>query len=51
MGTIIAFGNPLLDITVQISDDELLRKYEVNADGAKEVDQDEMKRLLKDVET
>lgn len=43
------FGNPLLDITVKIHNDELLKKYNLNNDDQKEISIEEMKNLLKDI--
>lgn len=50
MKTIIAFGNPLLDITVNINNNLLLTKYDLKPDGAKEVEKHVMANLLKDIE-
>lgn len=45
---LIIFGNPLLDITVQIKDDELLKKYQLEVDGQKEVPLEELGNLIGD---
>lgn len=45
---LIIFGNPLLDITVQIKDDELLKKYHLEVDGQKEVPLEELGKLIGD---
>lgn len=47
--TLAGFGNPLLDITVKIKDDTLLRKYNLNSDDQKEIPLEEMNNLLKDI--
>nr|CAH7714579.1 unnamed protein product [Callosobruchus chinensis] len=49
MKTVVAFGNPLLDITVQIKDNSLLRKYDLEEGLAKEVSEKEMNDLLNTV--
>lgn len=43
------FGNPLLDITVKIEDDKLLKKYNLNRDDQKEISVKEMNSLLNDI--
>lgn len=43
------FGNPLLDITVEIQDDKLLKKYNLNPDDQKEIEIEQMNNLLKDI--
>lgn len=45
---LIIFGNPLLDVTVQIKDDELLQKYQLEVNGQKEVPLDELGKLISD---
>jgi hypothetical protein len=45
---LIIFGNPLLDITVQINDDELLHKYGLEANGQKEVSLEKLGKLIGD---
>lgn len=45
---LLIFGNPLLDITVQISDDELLQKYGLEANGQKEVSLEKLGKLIGD---
>lgn len=47
--TLAGFGNPLLDITVKIQDDKLLRKYNLNKDDQKEILVEEMNHLLNDI--
>lgn len=42
------FGNPLLDITVQIKDDELLKKYSLEKNGQKEVSLELLSKLIGD---
>lgn len=37
MGVLAGFGNPLLDVTVTIKDDKLLKKYNLNSDDQKEI--------------
>jgi hypothetical protein len=45
---LIIFGNPLLDITVQINDDELLQKYNLETNGQKEVSLEKLGKLIGD---
>jgi len=47
-GRLLVFGNPLLDVTVRIQDDELLRKYSLEKNGQKEVSVDKLRRLIDD---
>lgn len=42
------FGNPLLDITVQIKNDELLKKYNLEKNGQKEVALEKLSKLIGD---
>lgn len=49
MCSIAAFGNPLLDIIVNIKNNELLIKYDVNPDDQKEISDKDMINLYKDV--
>lgn len=42
------FGNPLLDITVQITNDELLKKYNLERNGQKEVSLEKLGKLIGD---
>lgn len=42
------FGNPLLDITVQIKNDELLQKYNLEKNGQKEVPLEMLGKLIGD---
>jgi hypothetical protein len=42
------FGNPLLDVTVQITDDELLKKYNLEKNGQKEVSLEKLSKLIGD---
>lgn len=42
------FGNSLLDISVQIKDDELLKKYNLEKNGQKEVSLAKISKLLGD---
>lgn len=44
----MVFGNPLLDITVQIKDDELLKKYSLERNGQKEVSLEKLGKLIGD---
>lgn len=44
----LVFGNPLLDITVQINDDELLKKYSLEKNGQKEVSLELLSKLIGD---
>lgn len=50
MYEVAAFGNPLLDIIVNIDSDELLEKYGIKNDDQKEIDDFQMKNLYKDIE-
>lgn len=45
---LLVFGNPLLDITVQIKNDELLEKYSLEKNGQKEVSLDKLAKLISD---
>lgn len=45
---LLVFGNPLLDITVQIKDDELLSKYGLEKNGQKEVSLEKLGKLIGD---
>lgn len=49
MASVAGFGNPLIDLTVKITDDELLRKYNLNEDGQKELPKNDMKLLFDDI--
>lgn len=49
VGVLAGFGNPLLDVTVKIDDDKLLKKYKLNSDDQKEIPVQEMNSLLQDV--
>lgn len=49
MIVLAGFGNPLLDVTVKIDNDGLLKKYSLNRDDQKEIPLQEMQNLLKDV--
>lgn len=44
----LVFGNPLLDITVQIKNNELLKKYNLERNGQKEVSQEKLSKLIGD---
>lgn len=43
------FGNPLLDLTVKIENDDLLKQYNLNRDDQKEISSEQMGELLKDI--
>lgn len=43
------FGNPLIDITVKITNDDLLRKYNLKENTQKEITEQDMKFLISDV--
>lgn len=45
---LLAFGNPLLDVTVQISDSELLKKYDIERNSQAEVPLDKLTNLFND---
>ncbi|XP_070501096.1 adenosine kinase [Chironomus tepperi] len=45
---LLLFGNPLLDVTVQISNDELLKKYDIERNGQAEVSLDKLTNLFND---
>lgn len=47
---IVGVGNILLDITVQVQDDALLKKYNLKEDHHTEFNDDEMRRLSNDIE-
>lgn len=49
MFIVAGFGNPLLDITVNIDNDELLKKYKLNEDDQTELPVDEIKSLYNDI--
>ncbi|CRL03317.1 CLUMA_CG016502, isoform A [Clunio marinus] len=42
------FGNALLDVTVQIKNDELLRKYNLERNGQKEVSSEKLNKIIGD---
>jgi hypothetical protein len=42
------FGNPLLDISVTINDDDLLVKYNLEKNGQKEISLDKLNKLIGD---
>ncbi|KAG5890914.1 hypothetical protein JTB14_024911 [Gonioctena quinquepunctata] len=46
---IAAFGNPLLDTTIFIEDDHLLKKYNLQEDGQKEITKSQMENLTSDI--
>lgn len=46
--SLLLFGNPLLDVTVQVSDDELLKKYSLDRNGQAEVSLDTLSNLFND---
>lgn len=48
---LLVFGNPLLDITVQINDDELLNKYNLERNGQMEVPFEKLAKLIGDAKT
>lgn len=45
---LLVFGNPLLDITVQIKNDELLKKYNLEKNGQKEVSLEKLSKIVGD---
>lgn len=45
---LLLFGNPLLDVTVKISNDELLKKYDIERNGQAEVPLDKLINLFND---
>lgn len=45
---LLVFGNPLLDVTIQINDDDLLKKYEIEKNGQAEVPLDKLSNLFND---
>lgn len=47
---IVGVGNILLDITVPVQDDVLLKKYNLKEDHHIEFNDDDMERLSKDIE-
>lgn len=46
---VVAFGNPLLDIYVKLENDDLLKKYNLSADGEMELSAAKMQELLADL--
>lgn len=46
---VVAFGNPLLDIYVTLKNDDLLKKYNLSADGEMELPAEKMQELLADL--
>lgn len=44
----MVFGNPLLDITIQIKNEELLTKYNLEKNGQKEVSLEMLGKLIGD---
>lgn len=52
MKTILAFGNPLLDITISSKNHvlQLVQKYNLKIDGQKEISKSDMNLLSKDIE-
>ncbi|XP_060526592.1 adenosine kinase-like [Cylas formicarius] len=48
--TILGFGNPLLDISVFLNDDYLLKKYSLKKDDQKEICKSDMISLYKDIQ-
>lgn len=52
MKTILAFGNPLLDITISSKNQvlQLIQKYNLKIDGQKEISKSDMNLLSKDIE-
>lgn len=49
MVVVAGFGNPLFDVTVKITNDELLKKYNLTEDGQKELPKNDMKQLFDDI--
>jgi hypothetical protein len=45
---LLVFGNPLLDVTVQISNDEILRKYSLDRNGQAEVSLEKLNNIFND---
>lgn len=45
---LLVFGNPLLDITVQVKNNELLQKYNLEKNGQKEVPLEMLGKLIGD---
>lgn len=45
---LLVFGNPLLDVTIKISDDEILKKYDIEKNGQLEVPLDTLTNLFND---
>lgn len=45
---LLVFGNPLLDITLTITDDSLLQKYNLEKNGQKEVSLEKLHKLIND---
>ena len=45
---LLVFGNPLLDITLTITDDTLLQKYNLEKNGQKEVSLEKLHKLIND---
>lgn len=50
MKNVLAFGNPLLDITISSKEvPELIKKYNLNPNGQKEISKQEMDLLMNDI--
>lgn len=49
MFSIVAFGNPLLDVIAKIKNNEFLIKYDIKPDNQKEISDNDMKNLYKDI--
>lgn len=49
MFTLVGFGNPLLDICLNVNNNDLLIKYNLQPDDQKEITKDEMKHILDDI--
>lgn len=47
--TVMAFGNPLLDILVNVKDTDILKKYDLTVDGETELPSEKMQELLADL--
>lgn len=49
MYLVVAFGNPLLDIVVNVPDNKLLEKYNIKPNDQKEISDKEIANLYEDV--
>jgi adenosine kinase len=46
MPVLIAFGNPLLDISIQISDESILHDFDLNQDDQGEISIEKLQKII-----